>query len=190
MHYQQEIATRDIESWGLYLLNTSFFGIISTVIRGTSIVSPLFSIMHSSPVAWTMYYLASFTVLVSMVWKIRKVRKLSRPADDLSFSFCIVGMLLISPLTWMHIFPLLVIPFLFLFRSIERSRTIFIITSLALILTCLPDVDLSNWIVAMYSPDRTPYWAYLLTRNGFISLLMLWGLLLATWPKHQNVPTH
>ena len=95
---------------------------------------------------------------------------------DHAFGLTIVAMLLLSPLTWGHIFPVLILPIGLLLRdyihkpSSLRLRLLLII----LLFLSLPDVQIARALMAIHHPFRMPWYSMLLTLGPGVGLLFLW----------------
>jgi hypothetical protein len=95
--------------------NASFMGFFSRIFGGSE-GAPLLDMAWLTPVLH--YGLGGLSVF-GLFWLSRRSARSREVAylDDLTFSFCIVIMLLVSPFGWMYYFPFLLIPLAVLWRA-------------------------------------------------------------------------
>jgi hypothetical protein len=89
-------------------------------------------------------------------------------------------MLLLSPITWQHILPVLALPFglLLLWVQTEKIPKIRTLGLLALVLISLPDIELARILMSFFSPERIPWHVSLLLMAPAIALVILCYLML------------
>lgn len=173
--YILEVAPRDAREWGLFPLNISLAGFFSPLLIENGYVEAL---ADSPGSARGIVLLLSAVLAVAALSRCR-----SLPGDSegvtVAFSLACVTMLLLSPISWIHICIILLLPILFFLRVAESDGR----PSLrwwglgALLLFSLPDVAVANRLAAFFLPERVPATAFLLTRTASWGLCALWLLL-------------
>ena len=112
-YLQYSVTLQSLTSYYSSNWNASAYGFVTRIFGGSSSL-PL---IDFPLLGQTLYFLLSLLLLALLLWLAR-----AKQGDDplmqfdLGFSYTIVAALLISPLGWMYYFPLLLIPFLTLFR--------------------------------------------------------------------------
>lgn len=162
------VIPEDVRDWSSYPLNCSIYGVLLPLLSVTQYVAPLLALSHETVVGIAKVcalFLAGGAALVSY----RAVR--SDRLDD-SFHTIVVTMLLISPITWVHIFPVLIPTAAYLFRraSLPGERTWVLV---ALFLLSEPNILTTRAAVAFFSPDLIPWQFYLLLRVATLGLVIL-----------------
>jgi hypothetical protein len=105
-------------TWYAASWNASFLGFFTRIFGGSENV-PL---VNYPTVARVLTSLCSLIFVLWLTWLAWPQAQESRSDYfDLSFSLCIVGMLLISPLGWMYYFPILIIPASVVWRLARES---------------------------------------------------------------------
>jgi hypothetical protein len=96
--------------------------------------------------------------------------------EDRAFALVCVTMLLISPITWWHVFPLLLLPFGLLLRDLytRPDRRKLRLSLLALALVSLPNLEIARMLMGLYAPYRVPWFVGLLLALPTIGLILLW----------------
>ena len=171
--YSIIMVARDIDEWRGFVLNHSVTGIIT---RGfgerTGWTEPLIHLPHIKSLLIVVINLA---VLIYTIFKI-KVMAVKKEFADYAFALTLVAMLLLSPITWGHIFPVLILPIGLLLReyihepSSRRLRLLLII----LFFLSLPDVLIARGLMAIHHPFRMPWYSMLLTLGPGVGLLFMW----------------
>jgi hypothetical protein len=96
-----------------------------------------------------------------------------------AFGLTIVAMLLLSPITWGHIFPVLILPISLLLKEYIRDpspRKLRILLFIILLLS-LPDVLIARGLMAIHHPFRMPWYSMLLTLGPSVGIVLLWIVL-------------
>ncbi len=117
-----------------------------------------------------------------LIYTILKMREMTVKQElvDYAFGLTIVAMLLLSPITWGHIFPVLILPLSILLRdyirepSPRRLRLLLII----LFFLSLPDVLIARGLMAIHHPFRMPWYSMLLTLGPSAGIVFLWIVLM------------
>jgi hypothetical protein len=125
-----------------------------------------------SPLA-TLCSLALTALLAFIVWR----SPATLHADDTTFSLACLVMLLASPITWQHIFPLLLLPLALLALDLARrfDRRRLALTLVVLVILSLPDIEIGRALMGYYRPYRMEWFA------GQVFLIPTFGLLLLGW---------
>ena len=96
--------------------------------------------------------------------------------QDRAFALVCLAMLLISPITWWHVFPLLLLPLGLLLQDLytRPDRWKLGLSLLALALVSLPDLEIARTLMGLYAPYRVPWFVGLLLALPTIGLMLLW----------------
>lgn len=172
LRYVYEIIPRDIVDWSGSVLNTSLFGLFLPLSTTNSYVQPLV-VLPFEDVVWWIKILSSVLVLFAIVRA--RLFLLSRESDR-AFALLILTMLLISPLTWVHIFPILIPILMALWRIVAASRIRFVVI-LTLILLSISNILLLASLVRIWRPLLLPGGVYVLAALSTHALLILFTLL-------------
>ncbi|RPI85409.1 MAG: DUF2029 domain-containing protein [Chloroflexi bacterium] len=162
--------------------NVSIFGAFSRLFTGSRWIDPLVN------APWLYTLLTGLTVLAIIILLCRITLKHREDAHsaDLAYAFTIVSMLLISPFTWQHAFPLLVLPFAVIVLSIAERSTPLLrqLTLIAVFLVSFPDRALYNLIMKPEQIQAVPWYEALLLLAPTIGLFIL-GWLLGDFQKNH-----
>jgi hypothetical protein len=173
--YFVHMAPQDAAMHGASPLNVALAGVIRRLFDGGLWVSPLLG----APFVGTLLIgLASLGALVVLARQIGNMPEVTGK-DDRAFALVCVAMLLISPITWWHVFPLLLLPFGLLLQDLRRQldRQKLGICLLSLALVSLPAIDIARALMEWYAPYRLPWFVSLLLVFPTIGLLLLWWAL-------------
>lgn len=98
-------------------------------------------------------------------------------------------MLLLSPITWNHAFPILMIPLGLLLRDIQQqpSRTRILLFIVLLMSFSLPDIQIARYLLHLHAPDLISWFAGLVFLVPTGGLLLCWLMLCSQW---QNGVLH
>jgi hypothetical protein len=174
LHYFLDIAPLDARLYLTFPVNVSLFGAIGRIFTpGPWMLVPLLD----APEIGRFVTLGACLILVLwLTWKMWKLPA-ARAIDDYLFAITTVVMLLVSPITWNHVYPVLALPFgLILQYALERkSKRAGILLICTLGLLSLPEVEIAVMLLGI-------------TKNAgiqqFASIGLLYptlGLLLLAW---------
>jgi hypothetical protein len=173
--YFIRMAPQDAAMHGASPLNVALAGVIRRLFDGGLWVSPLLDVPF---VATFLIGLAGLGALVVLARQIGRMPQVAGK-DDRAFALVCVAMLLISPITWWHVFPLLLLPFGLLLQDLRTrlDRRKLGICLLSLALVSLPAIDIARALMEWYAPYRLPWFVSLLLVFPTIGLLLLWWIL-------------
>lgn len=162
-------------------LNLSLYGVTIRAFSSTEWMISMFNIDFNR-----VFLMFGVTTLVIGLYVLHTVgqRKKNANDDDRLFAITILSMLLISPITWPHVFPMLLIPFSLVFREFLKTKNLWLFRILLFeaMIFSLPYIKIASSIFAALQ-IRPIHWAW-----GFIFLLptvgfmILWLLLLIRFP--------
>lgn len=170
--YTLIMIARDIGEWQGFVLNHSIDGMATRLFgRPTAWTNP---IVNLSPYLSVMSVLFNSSLLIYSIQKMHKM--VLRNCDDYAFGLTIVTMLLLSPITWGHIFPVLIFPIALLLKEYINGSSSYKLRSVLLVLFCLslPDVFIARKLMAIHYPFRMPWYNMLLTLIPGAGLILLW----------------
>ena len=174
--YVMIIVARDIDDYQGYVLNHSIGGIVTRLFgKPMGWFEPLVELPY---IASLLIILLSIGVLVYTILKLREMAT-KKELTDYAFGLTMVTMLLLSPITWSHIFPVLILPIGLLLReyinepSPKRLRLFLFI----LFLVSLPDVIIARSLMSIYYPFKMPLYGRALTLGPGVGIVFLWVVL-------------
>jgi hypothetical protein len=170
------IVARDIDVFLGYVLNHSIGGIVAKLFgKQMGWFSPLVEIPH---IASVLTMLLSIGVLVYTILKLREMAA-EKELSDYAFGLTLVTMLLLSPITWSHIFPVLILPIGLLLREYIDEPSSKRLRLLLFVLLCLslPDVLIARALVSIHYPLKMPLYGRMLTLGPGIGVILLWLVL-------------
>lgn len=172
VHYHQEVMRANAALYGPYPLNVSLSGVFYRLFTDNPWSEP---IVNHSQLALFSVALTSLILLTPLLYQ----RSHDSRADDESFALTCIGMLLISPITWGHIFPILWLPLGLIARrwQITKERAIPTPGLLSVILISLPNLSIARALISHYAPYRMPWATSLLLLGPTLGILLLWGML-------------
>ena len=103
----------------------------------------------------------------------------NKERSDYGFGLTLVTMLLLSPITWSHIFPVLILPMGLLLREYidEPTSKRLRVFLFVLILVSLPDVPIAKALVSIHYPLKMPLYGWVLTLGPASGIVLLWVVL-------------
>jgi hypothetical protein len=171
------IVVRDIDDFGGYVLNHSICGIVTKLFgKPMGWFEPIVELPYISSL---LIILLSIGILAYTVLKMREI-VVTKERADYAFALTLVTMLLLSPITWSHIFTVLILPIGLLLREYineptsKRLRLFLFI----LLLVSLPDLLIAQALMAMHHPFVMPWYSMLLTLGPSAGLVLLWIVLM------------
>ena len=170
------MVARDIDVFLGYVLNHSIGGIVAKLFgKQMGWFSPLVEIPH---IASVLTMLLSIGVLVYTILKLREMAA-EKELSDYAFGLTLVTMLLLSPITWSHIFPVLILPIGLLLREYIDEPSSKRLRLLLFVLLCLslPDVLIARALVSIHYPLKMPLYGRVLTLGPGIGVILLWIVL-------------
>jgi hypothetical protein len=171
--YSIIMVARDIDEWRSFVLNHSITGMITRTFGDRTVwTEPLIQLPQ---IGSLLIILLDSAILIYTILKMR-VMAVKKELVDYAFGLTLVTMLLLSPITWGHIFPVLILPMGLLLREYIEDSTSARLRLLLLILFCvsLPDVLIARALMAIHHPFIIPWYSMLLTLGPGVGLLFLW----------------
>ena len=173
--YSNIIIGRFLNEMSGFVLNHSLNGVITRLFGGSGWAEPLIQLPRIKSL---LVILLNSAILIYTILKMR-VMAIKKELVDYGFGLTLVTMLLLSPITWGHIFPALILPLSILLRdyirepSPRRLRILLII----ILLMSLPDVLIARALMEIHHPFRMPWYSMLLTLGPSVGILLLWIVL-------------
>jgi hypothetical protein len=183
LRYFTQVTSEAAGYTAFALINISLNGVFGRLFTDGPWISPL---VTAPRLASILTLLSTFGLLALLAFRLWRAPA-TRAEDDRGFALACLAMLLISPITWQHVFPILVMPFGLLLQELwgRPNRRRIGLALLALALVSLPDIDIARALMALYAPYRTSWFAALAMLGSTIGLLLLWQLI---WmQKHTEV---
>jgi hypothetical protein len=175
LHYFQVIAPKNANDYYTFPVNVSLAGVISRLFVDGQWVRPIVS---SKITATLLISAANLGIILILACVILRAPRGSI-ADDMAFAMTCIAMLLLSPITWAHIFPILIMPMGVLLKIIigQPKQSLQLGSLVALVMVSLPDVDIGYGLMQHYDPYRIPWFAGIMLAIPTIGLILLWVLL-------------
>jgi hypothetical protein len=171
--YITHVVPADVRDWSTYPLNCSIYGVILPLFTATTYVSPLVALPYDM-VVLAIKLVAFALVIGTTVIGFRAMRAGQTHA---CFHTVLLTMLLVSPITWVHIFPVLIPTFAFLTqRAATRSLRCWLLA--ALIFISEPNILTARAAVAYFDPALIPWEMYILMRASTLGLVVLVALVI------------
>jgi len=172
LHFFTTVITKDSSFWIAYPLNLSLESTVYFLFIGGEQVIPL---IHSRLLALLIISILDFALLALLIWQIHKLP--STPlGNDLAYNAVIIVMLLLSPIIWQHIYPILLLILILLLKLFleEKERIYLRIGVISFLLLSLPIHELLPFITNIIGSDRIPWYAALMLQVPIAGVLLLW----------------
>jgi hypothetical protein len=165
-------ANENAQNYNTYPVNHSVYGFFSRLFLG----GPWFSPITYEPGFTWLFTISTYLLIVFLL--IRYLLKIpaTQIGDDTTLSLTIIAMLLVSPITWQHIFPILLLPSGLLFSAIKQDNlSIYRIFGLiSLILFSIPDVPLVTFLIEFFAPRLIPWFISPILLIPILGMMILW----------------
>jgi len=166
--YLSTIMPQDVREWGHFPLNCSLTGLILPLLAASEFIQPLTAL----PLSEVISAVSLLSLIVGVAGAAAAYRFLKSGQRDEAFFLLVIVMLLISPITWMHMFLILIPLFVFLSlhlqKPLERGALVGV-----LFLLSVPDVLATRSVYSVYSPGLIPPEIYLALRAPTFGLMLL-----------------
>ncbi len=183
IYYVTDVISHDVKDWGYFPLNASLTGLFYPLFIKGPWTSPLLEI----PLAGSFFTLIFSGIVIGVVCL--KSARSDESKKELLFSLYLVSMILLSPISWMHIFVVLMLPYtLFLKMAISKQFTLskIVLIAISFTLISIPDVYLTRHLMTLASPNQMPWTLFLVAKLPTYGLLLLWGTLVAALPREPR----
>ena len=174
--YSITMIGRFANEWSGFVLNHSLNGVITRLFGERSAwTEPIVLLPRFSSF---LIVLIDSVILICTMLTMRRMT-VKQELVDYAFGLTIVAMLLLSPITWGHIFPVLILPLSILLRDYihEPSPRRLRILLFIILLLSLPDVLIARGLMAIHHPFRMPWYSMLLTLGPSAGIVLLWIVL-------------
>ncbi len=183
LRYSREIVPQNIVDWASWPANLSITGIVSRLLVDSQWVRPLIDAPQLASWIISTLNLLVLSLLFYQVWRLPA----GKDGDSIAFALTCLAMLIISPISWQHMFPLLFFHFGLLYQRLHQQydRTMMVWILGMLFLVSLPSNLMRGLLVALY-PDRVPWYSVLVMILPTAGLVLLWWLVSRT-AAYQSV---
>jgi hypothetical protein len=180
--YCSQVISIQLRRFSSYLLNCSLSGISFALLSENPYVREL---CNSAKLAETAALAMNICCFLYVCCKAHKLIRIGR--DDFAFSLFFIAMILLSPLSWMHIFVVLLFPLCVLYQGQrEKSVSVARVTILIIfVLFSMPDVYIGQYLVKTFGAEKIPVWIYLIYKLPTFAMLYL-GYLLGTVQSKES----
>jgi len=175
LRYAREIAPLNVVMYGPNLGNLSVTGAWHRLLVGSYLMEPLLEAPQLAALLVRLSSVALLALLVFQVWR----TPATQHNNDTAFALFCVAMLLLSPITWGHVFPVLLLPLGLLLHDVwnsERRRLPhgFLVV---LVILWLPDIHIVRYLRRFYYPAPIPWLVGQVLLVQLLALALLWWLL-------------
>ena len=190
MYYFTNVISQDSKEWFAYPLNLSPTSTIYMIFTDNRWVYP---VMNARFLASITMLLLDIGLAVYLLYKLITLPK-SILGDDLAYGFCIISMLLIAPLTWQHIFPILLLPLSILFKSYLDQQNVHHRNQalLSFLFLSIPGGEIVLFVTEMTRLPKIPWYLALPIQlpllGVFILMISLMNYKPFSSPKTRNDP--
>lgn len=170
--YSVIMIAKDVNEWKGFVLNHSVSGMVTRIFSDTGWTEPLVQLPQ---INHFLIFLLNSSILIYSILKMSKIAA-KQELGNYAFGLTMVAMLLLCPITWGHIFPVLILPIGLLLNEYIDKPTPRKLSLLLFILICvsLPDVIIARGLMAIHHPFRMPWYSMLVTLVPGVGLLLLW----------------
>ncbi len=172
LRYGMQVISQATGEHGLSPVNASLAGVLGRLLSTGPWVTPLVDAPRAASALFVLIALGLLTLLA------RQQTRLAPTAagDDRAWALGCIAMLLLSPITWQHSFPALLLPLGLLLRNaqLRPERAGIALLLLTALLVSLPDVSLARVLMNYYSPYNMPWFAALALLAPTIGMALLW----------------
>ncbi len=175
VRYVTSVAPLNVVMYGPHPVNMSLTGVWHRLLVGSSLIAPLVEAPQLAVLLVRLSSVALVGVLVWLVWR-------SPPTqhnEDTAFALFCVTMLLLSPITWGHVFPILFIPLGLLLHDVwkREHRRVPVLLLVVVVILALPDIEVMQWLRSVYYPAPIPWYVGQVFVVPVVGLALLWGML-------------
>ncbi len=188
LHYAHSVIAQDVSDYSTFVANLSTTGIFSRLfVDGAWKISPLVHAPWLASLLTLACNLAVLAIMTHQIWHLPP----NRDGFNASFALACLAMLLISPISWQHMFPLLCLHFGLLFQHHCHHSAPHLMgkSMLALVLVSLPSFMMAGLLRDLYAPEQIPWSSALVMILPTAGLVLLWWLIART-AKEQPLPAH
>jgi hypothetical protein len=181
VRYFREVIPDNTRLWIAFPLNTSVPGAVAMLSRPGQWALPVLA--PGTGAALTM--IAGASIVGVTTWVAADARG-RRSVEEHAYTAFGVAMLLVSPLTWSHVFLVLIWPAAALLRDWRAlSPSIRGAVIGAYVLLSLPTISLAQVIINRYLPHQVPWPVALSTKLPTLGLIVLW--VVSCWRARVHV---
>jgi len=173
--YSINMVAKDIDEWRNFVLNHSVSGMVVRVFgHQTGWTEPFIQLPKL-----TSFLIVLLDLGILFYTALKMMAMAKKKHADYAFGLTIVAMLLLSPITWGHIFPVLILPICILLREYINEPSFLRLCVLLIILffLSLPDVLIARGLMAIHHPLRMPWYSMILTLGPGLGVVLLWIVL-------------
>ncbi len=172
--YFSKIAPEDTKNYIAYPFNMSVSTIFMRLFSDNGWVKSLIDLSQFVP---ALIVISSLIILAILI--IQMVRLSKKPmGDNSAYSLNILAMLILSPVMWKHMLPVLALPlFCILFPpGMKPPQRIRNLVFAVLVVLALPDTDIGRYLMSIYAPYRIPWTTGLFFLLPTLAVFVLWSL--------------
>lgn len=173
--YVRDVTPANTARFAVLPINVSITGIVSRLLVDGAWVKP---VVEAPGVARALILVISALVLAILLHRLTRLPD-TPEGDTLGLAYACIGMLLLSPITWLHAYCILLLPFGLLLRALQNGSQAVTHTALLLAFTLLslPDIELARAMMQLYAPYQMSWYASFVVSLPVAGMVLLWVLL-------------
>ena len=170
--YFLKVIPQDSPLWSAHPFNLSLRSTIDMIFQGNIYIQPLIQSKLTALIVTVIIYGACIITLFVQQFKIPR----SLTGDDIAFCICIIVMLLISPITWQHIYPILVFPLFFLSSRyfLLHETTSLRYALIVFLFLSIPSHEIATGIFHLESSSVMPWYLGVALQVPMLGSILLW----------------
>jgi hypothetical protein len=175
LYYFTVVAAENFAAYRAFPVNSSLAGFYSTILTQNSWAEVVghFPLICNSLIAISVFLVTALTFA--------SLRQRKDESLSLAFGGTAAAMLLVAPLTWQHLFPVL-LPFqALLYRRLAPAGKKLLL--LSFLFLSIPDVTLSRSLLELHAPHKIPWEYNLLLRLPTVGIFLSWVLFVSVQRK-------
>jgi hypothetical protein len=170
-HYFMVVIPKDLAEWAVFPPNISISGVLLPLFQSNRWSEPL---LLSPRLGSCLVLAVKIAAALATLWQGHKLLK--QQQETAAFMLCLVAMLLLSPITWPHMLPIMLVPLMYVFKASTATKDRLVFWCV-LILFSLPTYGIGRFLRGFYPDSLMPWYVPLLVKGGFLGLMLLWVLL-------------
>lgn len=175
VYYFINFVTRQSSIWSGFPLNLSLNSIIQTLFIGNSQFSPqLTPLIYSKPVTIILTLILDLTIVILLLRQLI-ILPTTTHGDNIAFNYCIICMLLLSPIAWQHYYTILLLPLGYVFKLFLQYKNLrfFRLGLLSFLFLSLPSQEIASFIIQFFPSSILPWYTVFIIKIPILGIFLL-----------------